>query len=278
VSFTDHGKTITKPAFLHVVEVAATQRDAGGEQEPQPLLDDGGEEDEKAGDGYFSILFGGDSLNRGRGELVINAKGRTFAREKRLTFEVVPPVDLQLNPDESGKRLLLEAKADAELIDPGSLQAGIWLEDMSGGREAVALDGTAGSLRGEIDLMAFTGPRRVVIEADAVLQAGDKIRFVDTPAEVEGIGAPPPEPPPEPTAAPPPTVEPSAKPEPPVPPPEAVEESAGWAATAVWFTVINLLLLSVGGGLFWWLRRRRQHMVQLIEEDETVTEAEEKPA
>ncbi|MEJ2467321.1 MAG: hypothetical protein P8045_16820, partial [Candidatus Thiodiazotropha sp.] len=150
------------------------------------------------------------------------------------------------------------------------------------GREAVALDGAAGSLRGEIDLMGFSGSRRVVIEADAMLQGGDKIRFVDNPVEVEGIGAPPAEPPPtpEPVAAPPPP-EPSAKSEPPDPLPEAVEdeESAGWVATAIWFTLINLLLVSVAVGLFWWLRRRSQrNMVQLIEEDETATGAEEKPA
>lgn len=291
VSFTDHGKTITKPAFLKVVEVAATQKDVAGEQEPKPLLDDGGDEDERAGDGHFSMYFGGDTLSSGRGELVINAEGRTFVREKRLTFEVVPPVNLELNPDESGQRLSVEASADGELIDPASLKATIWLEDAEGEREAVALDGGAGSYRGMIDLMAFSGPRRVVIEASANALAGEEIAFFDSPAEVEGIGMAPPPPPVEPVAAPDPAPAPEAPSPEPEPSPEPVEETGGWIAAAVWFGVINLLLLVAGVGLFWWLRRRSQrNVVQLVDEDEApanglpdtpaskTAEIEEKPA
>mgnify|MGYP006228434679 FL=1 len=56
VSFTDHGKLITKPAFLKVVEVAATQRDDQGEHEAKPLMDDGGDEDAAAQDGRLSLI------------------------------------------------------------------------------------------------------------------------------------------------------------------------------------------------------------------------------
>jgi uncharacterized protein (TIGR03503 family) len=288
VSFTDHGKLITKRTFLQVVEVAARHYDASGEQEPKPLLDDGGDEDETAGDGRFSMQFGGDTLNSGRGELVIDAKGRTFVREKRMTFEVVPPVTLHLIPDESGKQLMLEAQADVELIDPASLQAKIWLENDAGEREAIRLDSGAGGYSGVIDLRAFSGPRRVIIEAEARALAGDPLSFFDTPAEVEGLGAPPPPPPPEPVATPEPPVEPALPPAP-EPAPEPLAEESGWMGTAIWFSVINLLLLAGGGALFWWLRRRRQrNRVQLVDEDETTTdvstdethsiEGEEKPA
>jgi uncharacterized protein (TIGR03503 family) len=274
VSFTDHGKLITKQAFLQVVEVAARQKDASGELEPRPLLDDGGDEDEQAGDGRFSMQFGGDALSRGRGELVINASGRTFVREKRMTYEVVPPVNLQLTPDETGMRLSLQAAADGELIDPASLRAKIWLEDESGGREAVSLDGEPGSYSGLIDLQSFSGPRRVVIEADAKALSGDPISFFDAPADVEGIGAPAPAP--EPAPEPPPAAQPTATPEPPsepapppVPQPQAEVEESGWLSAALWFGVINLLLLALGGGLFWWLRMRAQrNLVQLVDEDD----------
>jgi uncharacterized protein (TIGR03503 family) len=274
VSFSDHGRLITKPAFLQMVEVAARQRDVSGEQEPKPLLDRGGDEDEAAGDGRFSMRFGGDTLNSGRGELVINATGRTFVREKRMTFEVVSPVNLQLTPDESGKQLLLEAKADAELIAPDSLRAKIWLENAAGEREAVSLEGEAGSYRGVIDLQAFSGPRQVVIEAEARALAGAPISYYEAPAEVEGLGAPPPPPPaPEQTATPEPPAEPAAPP-PAEPAPEPVDEESGWIGAAIWFGVINLLLLAAAGALFWWLRRRRQRsMVQLVEEEEATTKA-----
>jgi hypothetical protein len=220
------------------------------------------------------MQFGGDALSRGRGELVINASGRTFMREKRMTYEVVPPVNLQLTPDETGMRLSLQAAADSELIDPVSLRAKIWLEDESGGREAVSLDGEPGSYSGLIDLQSFSGPRRVVIEADAKALSGDPISFFDAPADVEGIGAPAPAP--EPAPEPPPAAQPTATPEPPsepapppVPQPQAEVEESGWLSAALWFGVINLLLLALGGGLIWWLRMRAQrNLVQLVDEDD----------
>ncbi len=273
VSFTDHDRLITKQAFLQVVEVAATQKDEAGEHEAKPLLDDGGDEDATASDGRFSMQFGGDMLNSGRGELVVNAKGRTFVREKRLTFEVVPPVNLSLTPDEAGQKLLLEASADAELISPESLQARIWLEDPAGERTPLSLESQAGGYRGEIDLMGFSGARQVVIEASArALENDEAVSFFDTPAQVEGLAVPPP---PEPVA--PPQAEPAPEPEPeppaPLPEPEPEPTSGGWGTAAIWFGVINLLLLAGGGGLFWWLRLRRQRsMVQLVDED-----AEEQP-
>jgi uncharacterized protein YegL len=132
VSFTDHGKLIRKQAFLSVVEVASTQKDIVGEHESRPMMDDGAGEDASANDGLFSMNFGGESLNSGMGELVINAKGRTFVREKRMTYEVVPPVSLEAVPDESGKQLGLKMKADTSLIDPMSLVMQAWLEEESG--------------------------------------------------------------------------------------------------------------------------------------------------
>ncbi len=283
VSFTDHGRIITKPAFLQVVEVTARHKNPAGEQEPRPLLDDGGDEDAAAGDGRFSMRFGGDSLSSGRGELVITAEGRTFVREKRMTFEVSPPVNLQLKPDAHGQRLQLEASADAELVDPASLQASIWLEDAAGERQAVELTAQDGSYRGSIDLMAFSGPRQVVIEAGANALNGEAIRFVDTPAQVEGL-APPPAP--EPVQAP----EPAPEPPPaPLPEPPAPAEEPGWMGAGLWLALINLTLVIAGGGLFWWLRRRRlRNRVQLVDEEGTTVigepetggsdRSEEKPA
>jgi len=263
VSFTDHGRIITKPAFLQVVAVTALQTDPAGEREPRPLQDDGGDEDAAAGDGRFSMRFGGDNLSSGRGELVITAEGRTFVREKRMTYDVSPPVNLQLTPDESGQQLLLEASADPELIDPASLQASIWLMDATDDRQAVELTAEAGIYRGAIDLTAFSGSRQLVIEAGANALNGEAIRFVDTPAQVEGLAAPVPAPaPPAETAPEPP---PASIPEPPPPP-----EETGWVGAGLWFAAMNLAFLAGGGALFWWLRRRRlRNRVQLVDEEGT---------
>jgi hypothetical protein len=192
-------------------------------------------------------------------------------REKRMTFEAVAPVKLQLTLDETGQQLRLEAMADEALIVPASLQARIWLEDETGQREGVSLDGSDGRYRGEIDLMAFSGPRGVVIEAQAKTLNGAPIGYSESPAEVEGLAAPPP--PPEPAAP-----EPMPASEPPPPPPEPVPvaepEESGWMGAALWFGMINLLALAAAGALYWWLRRRRQrNRVQLVDEDEVETEA-----
>jgi hypothetical protein len=86
VSFTDHGKTINKLEFLRMVNVSATRMDSLGRSEPRPMSDDGREGDKQADDGFFTMIFGGESVQSGMGELVINAKGRTFVRERRITY------------------------------------------------------------------------------------------------------------------------------------------------------------------------------------------------
>jgi uncharacterized protein (TIGR03503 family) len=268
VSFTDHGKLIRKREFLHVVEVSATQQDGQGAHEPRPLLDDGSEGDAIADDGHFSMRFGGEALQRGVGELVINAKGATFVREKRLTFEVVPPVKLQVSPREGSELLDLGLSADKTLIDPLTLQAKAWLEDTSGERSPLELKGGGTeSYKGEIDLATFSGSRKIIVEASANDLAGAALSYFDNAVEVEGLKvAPPPKPMPE--------AKPESKPAPPpAPPAEAApplqhtEAESGWMGSVLWFALINFVVLLAAGGAFWWLRMRRlRSMVVLVEE------------
>lgn len=282
VSFTDHGKLIRKEAFLKVVEVSTTQKDVNGEHEPRPLLDDGGRDDETAHDGRFTMQFGGESLNGGLGELVINAKGRTFVREKRLTFEVVPPVVLQAAPTESGETLTLSLAADETLVDPQSLQMQAWLEDADGEQvELTLLETAPGSYQSEIDLMSFSGPRRISLKATTKSLTGEQLTYLDDPIEVEGMRIAPPEPVAAPEPPPESAPEPEPEPEPaPVPKPEPaaeVEEESSWVSSAILFVVINLLVVLIAGGAFWWIRKRNQRsMVSLVEEPAEQAEAGEK--
>ncbi|MCU7905684.1 MAG: VWA domain-containing protein [Candidatus Thiodiazotropha sp. (ex Epidulcina cf. delphinae)] len=271
--FIDHGKPIRKREFLQVVNVSATRRDSAGESEARPLLDNGSESDATAGDGRFSMAFGGESLNSGIGELVINATGPTFVREKRITFEVAPPVILDVSPKGDGGLLSVKIVPDSQLINPASLRIEAWLEDAEGSEfplnpEAVA---DAPGTYGEIDLMGFAGKRKITVKAVADTRSGAEITYLDSPVEVEGMKLPDPEPivepPPEkpsPVAAEPiPEPEPSA-----VPNSEDREgERSGWVNGTIWFGVINLLLISGVGGAFWWVRRRNQrNQVKLIDE------------
>lgn len=269
VSFTDNGKPIRKQEFLRMVAVNATTRDATGEHEARPLRDDGGDGDAEAGDGRFSMLFGGESFGRGLGDLVINAAGRTFSRERRFSYEVVPPVVVAATPQAEGKRLTLGLTADAELVDPASLRVQAWLEDDGGAQSELPLQrGAPGKYQAGIDLLSFSGRRRVAIRADVVSLTGEALSYEERPLEVEGLGvvkAPPPrpEPVPEPPQAP---AEPTASEVAPV-----ASDVMGWAGAAIWFVVMNLLLVALaGGGLWWWRRRHSGDGVSLVEESEPV--------
>jgi uncharacterized protein (TIGR03503 family) len=269
VSFTDHGKTISKHEFLQRVNIAASRSDMLGDSEPRPLSDDGRVPDAQAGDGYFTMRFGGEALNSGVGELVINARGATFNRERRTTYQVVPPVEMNLTPRDDAKTLDLQLSADAELIEPGSLQVEAWLEDQSGDELPLNLQSSsAGSAVGVIDLMVFSGSRKLTLKAQARDLQGNSINYLESPAEVEGLKPPEPElqappPPPQPEPEPAPAVDPEAEPE---PQPEP-EEEQGWLGAAIWFGVINLVLILVGGGIFWWIRRSNQkNQISLVDE------------
>jgi len=266
VSFTDNGKPIRKREFLRMVAVTATGRGSTGEHEAKPLRDDGGDGDTAAGDGRFSMVFGGAFLDRGLGELVINAAGRTFTRERRFSYEVVPPVAVEATPQGEGKRLTLALTADAELVNPASLRAQAWLEDDDGAQSELPLQrGAPGKYRAGIDLMSFSGRRRVAIRADVVSLAGEALSYEESPLEVEGLGVvPAPEPalPPKPEPV---QETPQPPPEPVVP--DAASDGLGWGGAAIWFVAINLLLVMLAGGAFWWWRGHNpRDAVSLVEE------------
>lgn len=270
VSFTDHGKMIRKKEFLQKVNVTSSKQDTLGLSEPRPLADDGRVPDQEAGDGYFTMTFGGESLQSGSGELIINARGATFIRERRITYQVVAPVELKLQPRENGQTLDLQLIADKKLIDPNSLQLEAWLEDDQGAEVPLKLaESGAGARTGVIDLMSFSGARKLTLKAQARDLQGEAIDYLDSPVEVEGMkpaealpeAVPPPPPEPEPQPLPEPVEEPVTEPV------ESEDQGADWVSAAIWFGVINLLLIGAGGGIFWWLRRAAQrNQISLLDE------------
>lgn len=273
VSFTDHGKLIRKQEFLDVVNVSAAQTDSNGSSEARPIFDNGERPDEAANDGSFTLSFGGESVAGGVGELVLNASGPTFVREKRMTYEVVPPVILDVSPRGQGSTLEVKVTADAQLIDPASLRLETWMENAEGEQFRLSLNNqdNAQGGSGEIDLMSFTGSRRIAVKATARALSGEAVNYFDMPVEVEGMKPPEPVAEPEP---PPPPVEPTPvpQPEPQVEPEvEEGEETGGWASALIWFGLINLLLIVGGAGAYWWIYRRNQrNVVKLVDEtDET---------
>jgi hypothetical protein len=243
------------------------------------MLDDGQAPDQRADDGLFTLSFGGESLNSGVGELVLNATGPTFVREKRMTYEVVPPVNLLASPRSDGRVLDVSISADVKLIDPASLQIDAWLENTEGEQFRMPLKVAAGQgASGVIDLMSFTGPRQIAVKASAKALSGESIDYFDTPIEVEGMKAPEPVVVEKPKPTPPP-IEPEPTPTPtPEPQPEPEdEEEGGWGVALIWFGVINLLLIIGGGGAFWWIRRRNQrNIVSLVDDADATVVSDDK--
>jgi uncharacterized protein (TIGR03503 family) len=272
INFSDHDKLIQKQEFLDVVNIVAMEQNNGIASEARPILDDGQQLDKQAKDGLFTLAFGGESLNSGVGELILTATGPTFVREKRMTFEVVPPVNIQATPRSDGRLLDISIAPDDKLIDPSSLRLEVWMENFDGEQFRLPLsDMSAGQMgRGEIDLMSFAGPRRIAIKAKASTLSGETIAYFDTPMEIEGMKAPEPVPVAKPEPPPPePVPEPAADPEP-QPEPEPEEEAGGWGSALIWFGVINLFLILGAGGAFWWVRMRNQrNQVTLVDDDAT---------
>ena len=296
VSFTDHGRHIRKKSFLQVVSVASIQYVQGTEGEPVPLSDAGSAGDERADDGIFTTLFGGESLEQGMGELVISARSNTFVREKRMTYEAVPPIEVTVKPAGSNGILQVALHPDERLVKAASIDARVWLEDQAG--KTYPLDTSAeaqGIRQGMIDLQEFHGPRKLFVAATGEMISGERLDYLDSPVEVEGIKPieesykvtdvqPAPEPEPEPEPQPEPELisktEESTPPTDPIAVESAEDKSApedDWLTTSIWLGMANLVLLLMAGGGFWWFRRSsRKSLVTLV--DEPISDAPEEKA
>jgi uncharacterized protein (TIGR03503 family) len=275
VSFTDHGKQIQKKSFLQVVNLTATQHSGETEAEPRPMLDNGRTPDQQPGDGLFSLDIGGEQLASGMGELVIDASGRTFVRQKRIAYEVVPPLTLETTSEAQPGLIALTLRPDARLVAIESLQLAAWFEERDGG-EQYPLTFTPeqnGAVVTSLDLTTFSGPRSITVKASGKTKDGMPLEYLDSPMEVEGIMPPPQiaEPTPETTPQPAETL-----PEPPAPITEAPAESAEPPAGEqdilmdyIWLGLANLLLLLAVGGSLWWLKRQKQKSLVTLVEEET---------
>ncbi|MCB1831574.1 MAG: VWA domain-containing protein, partial [Gammaproteobacteria bacterium] len=115
VHFSDSGKKITAPDFLEVLDIQVEQNDTEGPGEPRPLFDDGQQGDAAAGDGDFTMLVG-DRDRAGRVELLLDVEGKTFRREQRQSFTVVPSyrVEVTANSERGESALQVKVFPDME--------------------------------------------------------------------------------------------------------------------------------------------------------------------
>lgn len=262
VHFSEKGERITAPGFLEVLNVQVEQNDANGPGEPRPLFDDGQQGDAVAGDGNFTMLVG-DRDEAGRVELLLDVEGKTFRREQRQSFTVVPSYRLDVAEHiESGESALqVKVFPDTELLDPASISIQGKMSSEPNGLQPVmvlpAADGTGWET--VIDRKTLSGSWKLALHLSAKTVSGNQLEIDLETVVIEGIAAPPPT---EPVTDPPPRID-----EAPVS--EGTEQD--WVMLASLFGAGNLLLLLVAGTAFWLVRRSSaDDQIELLGDEEAL--------
>lgn len=124
VSLTDNGRVITKKEFLHFIKVTVKQESPADRHRDWLLLDNGRGDDEKAGDGIYTL-----SLNRslvlGKHDLQIDIDGTTFKRSQHQRFHVYDSplaTTIEADGDKADGTYLLDILPRAGMIDPDSIR------------------------------------------------------------------------------------------------------------------------------------------------------------
>ncbi|MCB1879089.1 MAG: VWA domain-containing protein [Gammaproteobacteria bacterium] len=258
VHFSDSGKKITAPDFLEVLDIQVEQNDTEGPGEPRPLFDDGQQGDAAAGDGDFTMLVG-DRDRAGRVELLLDVEGKTFRREQRQSFTVVPSyrVEVTANSERGESALQVKVFPDMELLDPASISIqGNMSSERDGSQPVMMLPVTGGSgWESVIDRKTLSGSWKLALHLSARTLAGNQLEIDLEPVVIDGLAA-------EPLADPPPEL-------------EEAQTSEGtepdWIMLASLFGAGNLLLLSIAGVAFWLVRRGSAiDQIQLLGDEDAV--------
>ena len=290
VHFEDKGSQVSDKSFLDVVQITNSQIIEGNETEPQPLADDGIVPDEAAADGKFSVLLG-DGLKPGKVELVINADGKTFVRQRRQATEIVQPAELIVEDSLATPSAVFILSFDPAVVEQGSEKIEAWLEGSNGGRTDVQFTQTPdGVYEAVVDKQQLAGRQFATVKAMGKTLSGSDFNFqpqtigitgfAEAPTEPVAPPAPEPapvaaEPAPEPTPEPapePPTSEPEPEPEP-EPVPE--EEEADWLTIGLIVGGANLILILAGVGIWWFMRKNSGDDDMMMLDDEASTSSEQ---
>ncbi|MBI5450470.1 MAG: VWA domain-containing protein [Gammaproteobacteria bacterium] len=134
IMLADRGQAITRKDFLRFVKVNVTQDNGKGRPERWRVSDDGRNSDAQAGDGIYTLTVN-KALPGGQHQLVINAEGKTFRRERRYTITVHnAPALAQLTPTDSSAHSSpsLVITPITDLIDPASMKVSVLLKNAKG--------------------------------------------------------------------------------------------------------------------------------------------------
>ncbi|MCB1752739.1 MAG: VWA domain-containing protein [Gammaproteobacteria bacterium] len=260
--FTERGEKITDPGFLDVVNLQVEQSDEDGPGEPRPLFDDGKQGDATAGDGSYTIIVG-DQAKAGRVELLFDVEGKTFRREQRQSFTIVPSYRVEViegdGSDDSSVQVTVIP--DLELLDPASISLQGNLHSDRNELQPVMLlpAGGGGGWESVIDRKLLSGSWSLDLHLSAKTVSGNQLEIDLEPLAITGLAPPPPS---ETMTA-------------PAPKPEQASTDDGveqdWLLLGGLFAAGNLLLLLIAGTAFWLVRRRgAQDQIHLLDDEEAM--------
>ncbi len=260
VHLSDKGEKITEPGFLEMASVQVELADADGPGEPRPLFDDGQEDDKLTGDGIFTMIVG-DRMKAGHVDLLLSVEGRTFKREQRQSFSIIPSYSVEVGDENSSSEAPFQVTVipDLELLDPASISIqGKLMSDQEDSQPVMMLPAAGGiGWEAVIDRKSLLGSWKLGLHLSAKTVSGNQLEIDLEPLMIEGLAKPPP--PPEPVVAAPPetTAQPAEE-----------EKEQDWTMLAIIFGAGNLLLLLIAGGVFWLLRRSKaKDMIQLLDDE-----------
>jgi len=262
VHLTEKGEKITDPGFIEMVNIQVQQSDADGAGEPRPLFDDGRLGDSEAGDGNFTMIVG-DRSSAGRVELLLDVEGKTFKREQRQSFIVVPSYRVEINGQSGSDDAIARVTVipDLELLNPASISLQGQLSSNRNDLQPVMLLPAAGGVGWEatIDRKSLLGSWKLELHLSARTLSGNQLEIDLEPHVIEGLATPPPI---EPEV-----VVPQKLAEEPIP----EETDQDWMLLAVVFAVGNLLLLLIAGAVFWMVKRRgAKEQFQLLDDEDAL--------
>jgi len=287
VHFTEKGEAVVDPQFLDVVQVTTSQIVEGEATEARPLL--------SQDDGKFSVNLG-EGLLQGKVELVINADGKTFFRQRRQATQIIEPVKLTIDDSEAASAAVYLVYLKPEVVEEGSGSIEAWLEDENGMRKHIEFTLTPdGIFEGVADKEGLVGRQVPVIKVSGKTLAGNNFSFTPVAEAIKGLPEKQPEPEPEPEPEPVPEVQPAPAPQPepeqatapqadpdPAPAPEEQPESEETDMLSIALVVAggNLLLVLIGGGLWWFMRKRaaEEQELSLLDDDDLLDEADQDDA
>lgn len=282
VFFTENGEQVIKRDFLDVVQVTSSQIANGQQSEPRPLRDDGDPPDSEALDGRFTDNLGR-GLSPGQVELVIEANGKTFVRERRQATRIISPVKLSVDDSADATAAVFLVYLYPEVVDVDTASLDAWLEDSQGKRTHVEFTKTPdGVFEGVADKSRLEGPQYPVINVTGKTLSGNNFSYQPEAAAINGLKQPEPAQTPEPEPQAVVEVAPQAEPQPepqtpPEPPAEPVtgEEETSWVTVTLAVVGGNLLLALIGGGLWWFIRRQKsaEEDIDFLDEDEAESDA-----